>query len=60
MNAQITHKQYTAARKMIVKCQKDSTAASRAGDQTALDAASQEAAKALAIIAEYKDQQSNK
>lgn len=56
----VAHKQYTASRKMIVKCQKDSIAASRAGDQKALDDASQEAAKALAVIAAYKDQQSNK
>lgn len=52
----VTRKQYEAARKAIEQCQNDSIRAQRAGNQKALDTTSQKAARALAVIANYKAQ----
>lgn len=52
----VTRKQYEAAMKKLAKCQNDSIKASRSGNQAALDKASDEAAKALAVIVAYKSQ----
>ena len=55
----VTRKQYESARKMIEKCQNDSVRAMRDGNQTALDKATQKAAKALAVIVDYKNQKTS-
>jgi len=56
MKTKITEAQYLTARNKLADAQTESQRASRAGDQVALDAASDKAAKALAVIADYKAQ----
>jgi hypothetical protein len=52
----ITKKQYEQARKQLEKAQSESINAMRSGNQDKLDAENERAVKALAIIAEYKNQ----
>ena len=56
MSTKVTRKQYEAARKIIEQCQNDSIRAQRTGNQKALNTATYKAARALAVIADYKNQ----
>lgn len=57
MKNTITRKQYLAAQTALRDAQNKSVRAMRAGNQQMLDAANEQAVKALAIIADYKSQQ---
>ncbi len=56
----ITRQQYTAAQKDLKAAETASIKAMREGNQTALDKASEDGAKALGIIANYKAQRPNR
>lgn len=55
-NKKVTTAQYKMAQKKLARCEKASYIAMRNGDQSALDKASSDGAKYLAIIADYKSQ----
>lgn len=55
-----TKRQYLKAIKTINKANADIVKAMRSGDQAALDRATEIAAAALAVVANYKDEQASK